>query len=120
MAVLPQVPGLEAKIMGAQKRPLHKYEDGDDEQTPSESERHQRTYEMTRYIELKSGAKSCIRHAYSETFGVEHGIRIEISADGCKVRKLIIPPTDLYTDDGRHVCSYKHEYRNLKHFSLRL
>ncbi|KAJ4337002.1 hypothetical protein N0V87_005021 [Didymella glomerata] len=114
MAVLFQVPGLEVDIVDDQKRSLYEYEDEEDAQTPSEAEEEQRTYEMTRYIESKSGAKFGIRHSYSETFGAEYGIRLEICVDGCIARKLIVPPTDLYTDDGQHVCSFKYEHRNSK------
>lgn len=114
MAVLFQVPGLEVDIVDDQKRPLYEYEDEEDAQTPSEAEEEQRTYEMTRYIESKSGAKFGIRHSYSETFGAEYGIRLEICVDGCIARKLIVPPTDLYTDDGQHVCSFKYEHRDSK------
>jgi len=113
---LPQVPDLEVDIVDDQNWPLHEYEDEIDQQTPSEADEDQRTYEMTRYIESKSGAKFGVCYTFGETFSDEYGIRIVTTVDSGIARKLILAPANLHADGGQDVISCKFEQKDSKRF----
>ncbi|KAF3044827.1 hypothetical protein E8E12_010971 [Didymella heteroderae] len=118
MAILAQVPGLKVEIVDRRYRPVNEYEDEGDGQSPEgqspEGQEEQRTYEVTRYIESKSGAKFGIRRTFDETFSAEHGIRMDIRIDGCIARVMLDAPANLHEHDGQRVVSFQHEYKDSK------
>lgn len=78
-----------------------------------------KTYRQTKrrgILNTKSGAKFGIRITFGEAFGTEYGVRMEVRIDGLAARKIILGPADLHAHGGQYVCSYKHEYRNLKRY----
>ncbi|KAF1928650.1 uncharacterized protein M421DRAFT_92360 [Didymella exigua CBS 183.55] len=115
MAVLAQIPGLNVAIVECHYQALNEYEDGDNEQSQG-AEEDQRTYELTRYIKSKTGAKFGIQIRFGEAFVTEYGIRMEVRIDGRGARTMILRPADLRTYGGQFVCSYKDEQRNSKRY----
>lgn len=115
MVILARVPGLEVEIVDCDHQPLNEHESDENEQS-QDAEEDLQTNETTRYIESKSGAKFGIRTTFSEAFGTEYGVRMEVRIDGLAARKIILGPADLHAHGGQYVCSYKHEYRNLKRY----
>jgi hypothetical protein len=75
-----------------------------------------RTHEVTRYIESKSGAKYGIRSSFSEIYNAEHSIRMDVCIDVRLARSMIDPPANLRKHDGEQVHPFKHEYKNSKRY----
>ncbi|KAF3038889.1 hypothetical protein E8E11_003651 [Didymella keratinophila] len=108
-----QIPRLKVEIVDCHEQSLNEHMDDEVEQT-LEAEGEQRTYETTRYIKSKTGAKFGIQRTFAETYDAKHGIRMEMRIDGRLARTMIDPPSDLRKHGGKHIYSFKHEYKNSK------
>jgi hypothetical protein len=76
MAVHPNYPELEVKVV-VKGEALHEYNGDEEEESP----------EVTRYVEVSSGASFAIRYTIPSALFAEHSVRAVIEIDGAQMRR---------------------------------
>ncbi|KAF2872366.1 hypothetical protein BDV95DRAFT_661569 [Massariosphaeria phaeospora] len=92
MAILPDCPGLEVKIV-VDGEPLKEYED---DGTPAPKS-------VTKYIEAVSDAKFEINYAFNKDYPHAYDVRVVVKLDGQQVDDSLDPYSTLFRDGGHTV-----------------